>query len=94
MFSVEIMFKLQCANCGFRIKRRFVDYLSSRTTTCPSCGVKMVHLARAQTLGASAVELEELKRMMERLEGDWGSLVNEYMTHESRRWSNEEPGLA
>ncbi len=95
MFSVEIMIRLQCANCQFQIKRRFLDYLRSRTTRCPSCNVKMVHLARGQTPAAAHVEMEEIRRVIERLEGDWGCLVNEYLTHESKGWwDNEEPGLA
>ena len=93
MFSVEIMLKTQCANCGFLIKRRFLEYLNSRTTHCPSCNVKMVHLARGQTPRASSVSMDEIKRVVERLEGDWGCLVNEYLTHESKDWGNEEPGF-
>ncbi|MCA9796716.1 MAG: hypothetical protein AB7S38_08690 [Vulcanimicrobiota bacterium] len=94
MFSVEIMIKIDCANCGFHIKRRFLDYLSSRTTRCPSCNVKMIHLARGQTPGQGHVEMDEIRRIIERLEGDWGCLVNEYLTHESKNWGSEEPGLA
>ncbi|MBI3929469.1 MAG: hypothetical protein HY319_28245 [Armatimonadetes bacterium] len=94
MFSVEIYMHFPCARCGYAIKRRFLDYLASRTTRCPNCSVKMVHIARGQTPASAHVDMDTISTMVERLEGDWGSLVNEYLTHESRGWDAEEPGLA
>lgn len=88
------MIHLHCVNCGYRIKRRFLEYLTSRTTRCPSCNVKMVHFARGQTPGEAAVGMDEIRRIVERLEGDWGCVLNEYLTHESKDWGSEEPGLA
>ncbi len=94
MFSVEIYMFFPCAACGFQIKRRFLDYLTSRTTRCPNCNVKMVHLARGKTPGNIAVDMERIRTIVERLEGDWGCLVNEYLLHESKEWGQDEPGLA
>ncbi len=94
MFSVEILIHFHCPHCSYQIKRRFLDYLSSRTTRCPSCQVKLVHLARGETPSRDTVEMDEIRRAIERLEGDWGCLVNEYLTHQSREWGKDEPGLA
>ena len=93
MFNVEVHYRLACARCGHQIKRRFLDYLSSRTTSCPNCNVKMVHLARGQS-GKSNVDMDEIRRVVEQLEGDWSSLVNEWLTSESNAWGAEELGLA
>ncbi len=93
MFSVEIQIRFTCKNCGQSVKRRFLDYLSSRTTVCPSCGVKMVHLARGQTGHGESVDLDDLGSKIDRLEGDWGALVNEFLYHQTDRWTDDDPDL-
>lgn len=93
MFSVEIQIRFTCKNCGHPVKRRFLEYLSTRMTVCPSCGVKMVHLARGQTGHGDSVDLNELGQKIDRLEGDWGALVNEYLYHQTNRWTEDDPDL-
>lgn len=93
MFSVEIQIRFACKNCGHPVKRRFLEYLSTRTTVCPNCGVKMVHLARGQTGHGDSVDLNELGQKIDRLEGDWGALVNEYLYHQTNRWTEDDPDL-
>jgi DNA-directed RNA polymerase subunit RPC12/RpoP len=93
LFSVEIQIRFTCKNCSQQVKRRFLDYLSTRTTVCPHCGVKMVHFARGQTGAGESVDLKELGDKIERLEGDWGALVNEYLYHQTNRWSEDDPDL-
>lgn len=93
MFSVEIQIRFSCKNCSQPVKRRFLDYLSTRTTVCPSCGVKMVHFARGQTGEGASVDMNDLGEKIGRLEGDWGALVNEYLYHQTNRWSDEDPDL-
>lgn len=95
MFSVEVHLRLRCPNCGYQVKRRFLDFLGSRTTTCPGCNTKMVHLARGQNVGRNNVDLEEIRKFMENVESSWSHVINEHMTHESRRlWGSEEAGPA
>jgi DNA-directed RNA polymerase subunit RPC12/RpoP len=95
MFDVEVHLRIRCQECGYQVKRRFLDLLGSRKTRCPGCNTKMVHLARGQNMGRNNVELEELRKFIETVETSWSHLVNEHMTHESRRlWSAEEAGPA
>jgi DNA-directed RNA polymerase subunit RPC12/RpoP len=93
LFSVEIQIRFTCKNCSQPVKRRFLDYLSTRTTVCPNCGVKMVHFARGQTGRGESVNLSELGDKIDRLEGDWGALVNEYLYHQTDRWTDDDPSL-
>ena len=93
MFSVEIHLRFVCPNCQQQIKRRFLDYLTSRTTHCPHCNAKIVHLARGQTTEADAVQMTDIKNLIESLELNWGSLVNETMSMESKQWGDTSPQL-
>jgi transcription elongation factor Elf1 len=93
VFSVEIKIQFTCKACGHHIKRRFLSYLSHRTTVCPNCGLKMVHFARGQTGHGETVDLSVLADKIERLEGDWGALVNEFLYHQTDGWSDEDPDL-
>lgn len=93
MFSVEIQIRFHCKNCTQPVKRRFLDYLSTRTTVCPSCGVKMVHFARGQTGHGEAMDLDDLGDKIGRLEGDWGALVNEFLYHQADGWKEGDPDL-
>lgn len=93
MFSVEIQIRFPCKHCQHPVKRRFLDYLSSRTTVCSHCGVKMVHFARGQTGHGERVDLQELAQKIDRLEGDWGALINEYLYHHTSAWSEDDPSL-
>lgn len=94
MFSVEIKIHFLCRNCAHPIKRRFLDYLSSRTTLCSNCGVKMIHFARGQTGVGESVAVGELASKIERLEGDWGALINEYLYHQTMEWGEDDPSLS
>lgn len=83
VFSVEIYLRLNCPACGQTVKRRVVDYLTTRASQCQSCGAKMVHLARGRTSQNTGLDLEKLKSFIGELEGQWTSLVNESLTMES-----------
>lgn len=53
----------------------------------------MVHFARGQTGRGETVDLGELAQKIERLEGDWGALINEYLYHQTIDWTDEDPDL-
>lgn len=53
----------------------------------------MVHLPRGQTGEGESVDMKDLGRKIERLEGDWGALVNEFLYHQTSRWTEEDPDL-
>ncbi len=53
----------------------------------------MVHFARGQTGHGESVDLDDLGRKIDRLEGDWGALVNEYLYHQTEIWSEDDPDL-
>lgn len=92
-FSVEVYLRLACPACGQAFKRRVVDYLSTRSSSCAGCGAKMVHLARGTTTSPDdgGMDLGALQKFMEQLEGEWTSLVNETLTMDSKRFEIE-PG--
>jgi hypothetical protein len=75
------------------LKRRFLDYLTSRTSNCPNCGAKLVHLARGQTTHKDQIDMDEIQKIIESLEDNWGGLVNEVMMLESKDWTQGGPGL-
>ncbi len=83
IFSVEIYLKLGCPACSHTLKRRFVDYLTTRASHCPRCSTKMVHLARGQTTQDKKFEMTAMKDFIEELESQWSSLVNESIVMES-----------
>ena len=93
MFSVEVYLRLQCPACDHTIKRRFLDYLTSRTTLCPNCNVKVVHLSRGQLSDKSNVDVKQLQAFVEQLEGAWSTVVNESLILESKDWSEGGPQL-
>jgi len=91
MFDVEVHLRIRCLQCGYQVKRRFLELLGSRKTKCPGCNAKMVHLARAQ----DGRDLEEIRKFIETVESSWSHIVNEHMIHDSRRlWGSEEAGPA
>jgi len=94
VFSVEVYLRLKCPHCQQGLKRRFLDYLTSRTSSCPNCQAKLVHLARGQTSHKEQIDMKEIQRVVESLESSWGGLVNELLTLESKDWSQGGPGLA
>ena len=51
----------------------------------------MVHFARGETGTGETVGLEELASKMNRLEGDWGALINEYLYHQTKSWEGDNP---
>lgn len=53
----------------------------------------MVHFARGQTGRGDTVSLDELGGKIERLEGDWGALINEYLYHQTKNWTDEDPDI-
>lgn len=53
----------------------------------------MVHFARGQTGHGDVVSLSDLGQKIERLEGDWGALVNEYLYHQTANWTDEDPDI-
>ena len=65
------------------VKRRVVDYLTNRTSSCPNCSAKMVHLARGKTTKDTRLDLDQLKDFIGELEGQWTALVNESLMMES-----------
>ena len=79
VFSVEIYLRLPCPGCGDVVKRRVVDYLTNRTSSCPNCSAKMVHLARGKTTKDTRLDLDQLKDFI----GEWTALVNESLMMES-----------
>lgn len=83
LFSVEIYLRLACPACSNTVKRRLVDYLTTRASKCQSCGAKMVHLARGRTTQNNQLDLDQLKSFIGELEGQWTSLVNESLMMES-----------
>ena len=91
MFSVEIHLRFVCPKCQQQLKRRFLEYLTSRTTHCSHCNTKIVHLARGQTTGSDAVQMDEIKHLIQNLEQNWGSLVNETLSMESKKWGELGP---
>lgn len=93
MFSVEIYLRLECPNCHQAFKRRFLDYLSSRTSHCHNCNTKVVHLARAQDVKDRSFELTRLSEFINSLEQNWSGLVNESLTVESKDWSQGGPDI-
>ena len=94
MFSVEIHLRFACPSCKQQLKRRFLDYLTSRTTHCQHCHAKIVHLARGQTSESDAVEMNAIQNFIENLEQNWGSLVNETLSMESKKWGESGPPLS
>lgn len=94
MFDVEVHLRIRCQQCGYLVKRRFLELLGSRQTRCPGCNAKMVHLARGQG-ERDKVELDEIRKFVETVESSWSLLVNEHLIHDSRRlWGAEEAGPA
>ena len=93
MFSVEIHLRFACPNCQQQLKRRFLDYLTSRTTHCTHCVTKIVHLARGQTTEADAVQMADIQNLIDNLEQNWGSLVNEVLSMESKQWGDQAPPI-
>lgn len=83
VFSVEVYLRLSCPSCQKAVKRRVLDYLTTRTSHCPHCSGKMVHLARGQTTQRTQLDLTQLKAFIEELESQWTGLVNESLTMES-----------
>lgn len=83
VFSVEIYLRLACPACTQTLKRRLVDYLTTRASLCGNCGAKMVHLARGRTSQNTQLDLDQLKSFINELEGQWTSLVNESLMMES-----------
>ncbi|ODT62408.1 hypothetical protein ABS71_15765 [bacterium SCN 62-11] len=83
VFSVEIYLRLPCPGCGDVVKRRVVDYLTNRTSSCPNCSAKMVHLARGKTTKDTRLDLDQLKDFIGELEGQGTALVNESLMMES-----------
>lgn len=53
----------------------------------------MVHLARAQTGRGESLDIDDLSSKIDRLEGDWGALINEYLYHQTDRWGDDDPDL-
>lgn len=53
----------------------------------------MVHLARGQNEAGEPIELSALASRIDRLEGDWGALVNEYLYHQASSWGDDDPHL-
>ena len=39
------------------------------------------------------MDMNDLGSKIDRLEGDWGALVNEYLYHQTNRWTEEDPDL-
>ncbi|MCW5867262.1 MAG: hypothetical protein KIS61_08345 [Candidatus Eremiobacteraeota bacterium] len=93
VFSVEIYLRLRCPGCGNVVKRRVVDYLTTRTSNCPNCSAKMVHLARGRTTKNTQLDLNQLKEFIGELEGQWTALVNESLMMESTGFDIE-PGAS
>lgn len=83
LFSVEIYLRLSCPACGAVVKRRIVDYLTTRISNCPGCQGKMVHLARGRTTKNTSLDLLQLKSFIGELEAQWSALVNESLMMES-----------
>lgn len=83
VFSVEIYLRLRCPGCANVFKRRVGDYLTTRTSNCPNCTAKMVHLARGRTTKDTRLDLNQLKDFIGELEGQWTALVNESLMMES-----------
>jgi len=57
--------------------------LTTRSSTCPHCSAKLVHLARGRTSSNQNMDLDQLKAFMEELEGQWTGLVNETLVMQS-----------
>lgn len=91
MFSVEIHLRFECPHCHKHFKRRFLDYLASRTSHCTHCHTKVVHLARAQDVRERNFELERLQQFTATLEQSWTALVNESLSVESKDWDESFP---
>jgi len=91
VFSVELYLRLRCPGCGNVVKRRVVDYLTTRTSNCPTCSAKMVHLARGRTTKDTKLDLNQLKGFIGELEGQWTALVNESLMMESTAFDIEPP---
>ncbi len=53
----------------------------------------MVHFARGQTGRGEHVNLDTLADKIDRLEGDWGALINEYLYHQAKDWEDEDPDI-
>lgn len=69
IFHVQIIFTYPCSSCQKEISRPFLDYLEHPTTTCPSCGVTMVHFFKG--------DREKVREQITQWEGNWSSVVNE-----------------
>ena len=91
VFSVEIYLRLPCPSCVNVVKRRLVEYLTTRTSNCPSCSAKMVHLARGRTTKDTRLDLNQLKEFIGELEGQWTALVNESLMMESTGFDLDPP---
>ena len=91
VFSVEIYLRLPCPSCGNVVKRRLVEYLTTRTSNCPNCSAKMVHLARGRTTKNTQLDLNQLKEFIGELEGQWTALVNESLMMESTGFDLDPP---
>ncbi|MBT9588118.1 hypothetical protein IV102_32575 [bacterium] len=83
VFSVEVYLRLRCPACGEMVKRRMLDYLTTRASNCQNCSAKMVHLARGRTTKDTQLDLNQLKEFMGELENQWTALVNESLMMES-----------
>lgn len=67
--------------------------MTSRTSICPQCNVKVVHLPRVQGSDDSAMDLNKIQSFIEQLEESWGAVVNEEFMLESKDWTEGSPGL-
>lgn len=67
--------------------------MTSRTSICPQCKVKVVHLPRVQGSDNSAIDLNKIQAFIEQLEDSWGAVVNEEFMLESKDWTEGSPGL-
>lgn len=83
-FSVEVYLRLPCPSCGELVKRRMLDYLTTRASSCTNCNAKMVHLARGRTTKNTQLDLDQLKEFIGELEIQWTALVNESLMMESK----------
>ena len=90
VFSVEIYLRLRCPACSAVVKRRFMEYLATRTSSCQQCSAKMVHLARGQTTEKATMDLAHLQDFIGELETQWSALVNESLMMESSGFEIEE----
>ena len=52
-----------------------------------------MHLARGQTTEADAVQMADIQNLIDNLEQNWGSLVNEVLSMESKQWGDQAPPI-